>query len=131
MRYSEIHEAMVQTDDGDKIIRAQSYEHVKTNINKAGYRELRALVYPNEMWFTDSSTLIHRQIGDHLKLHTPVGEHETENIAIGVILRIGKLGKVRADGADYNWRVFPQLKEYPIMKRHKIKIAGTATKEHL
>ena len=131
MRISELYEATVETDDGDKIIRAQNYEHVKVNIKKSGWRELRGLVFPNEMWFTDSYVLIHRQIGEHLVLHTSITEHDKENIAIGVILRISKLGKVYADGSDYNWRLFPQLKQYPILKRLKIKIGGTAYKDHL
>ncbi len=123
MKVSEILiEAIIKTEKGS-IIRAQSSAQIDLNIKKSGYDQLRALIFPNQIWFTDGENMIHSDMAKYLIDNTSISKKDID-ASVGVTIE-KKRGYLFADGTDFNWHVFNKMKQYSVIKRFKI-VVGTS-----
>ncbi len=135
--YELLIEAIVKTKFGP-IIRAQNRLQIESSLIKSEWRELRAIILPNQMWFVDSSDMIHYEMARQLKEHTTI-DHELIANGIGVFIRderraeypvsdnggpyyssISKKpiqGQLMLSRADYGFNLYDKIDEYPIVKR--------------
>lgn len=125
-------EAIIKTRLGP-IIRAQNRLQIESSLIKSEWRELRAIILPNELWFVDSSHMIHYEMARQLKEHTPIDLTD----GIGVFIRDGRkneyhsgpsytssrkpiLGELIMTSADYKLGNYHKLGNYPIIKRFRL-----------
>lgn len=128
--YELLIEAIIKTDLGP-IIRAQNRLQIENHLIKSGRRELRAIILPNQIWFTDSSHMIHYEMGGYLKKHTPidinagagafihdqVGKDWGERALLGIKTQIKIQGNLTLTPAEYGYDNYKKIDNYPILKR--------------
>lgn len=134
--YELLIEAIIKTELGP-IFRAQNRSQIESGLIKSEWRELRAVILPNQLWFVDSSHMIHYEMARRLK------DHFYEKIDLtdgaGVFIRDGSgteypvkdkhgiynpsttnkpiQGKLILTGADYGYDNYKKIGNYPIVKR--------------
>ncbi len=128
-------EAIVKTKKGP-IIRAQNRLQIESSLIKSEWRELRAIILPNQMWYVDSSDMIHYEMARELKEHTTVDltdgigvfirdrrghEHPVRNDSSNTYYSVTSNKSIRGDlmltSADYGLENYHKISNYPIIKR--------------
>jgi len=120
-------EAIVKTRQGP-IIRAQNRLQIESSLIKSDWRELRAIVLPNQIWYVDSAYMVHYHMAEHLEKHTSVDLTG----GMGVFIRDARVrlmhtyslkpkypiqGNLILTPADYGENNWEKINNYPIVKR--------------